>query len=291
MISEKVLRLTDEYGVVLEAGVGVDTSRKFSRLTTFDGLFGGADVAPRTADRLTNGTIFSGTRRGARAMTIGGLAGNMTGAEVIDFEMMLSGILGGDPGSGVGLLEARQGDLQLHAQVYLDGAPKIAGNRDLGYVTWQLPISSDMPYLYGPEQQWNLLPPGSDVGLDWPLFDNDEGVLTWGSGAPNAVPHVTNHGTAPAYPRIVVRGDFPSGVRIGNGLGSRVVYQAGCSISSPVTFDFESRSAFTPTGDATVAITTRDFWSVAPGETIQPTLEPLQEGGGSATLYMCDTYF
>ena len=185
-------------------------------------------------------------------------------------------------------LRVRHHGEDLHATVRLDGVASITPDCTSYIVDFSIPLLVPGGYLYSPERIYNLLPPGSDYGLDWPLFVNDN-VLTYGTDQTNSVT-VTNAGTSPAWPVIIVQGDFPSGVKLGNGQGKYVVFRAACSISAPVTFDFKAGSVSTTTGDQSVALTSRDFWSIPGGGSVTPTLEPIQAGGGMAELHMCDTW-
>ena len=280
------MRLTDDNGAVFEALADTDHI-----LTDVSGFVGDLDTVSTKTQSLGDGTILAPIDFPGRTITLSGTSVNLSPSEVRALDRLLSGILRGSSGPDFRMGTVEVDDASgtwLHCRVQPDGKASVAAYQDAGYVDWQIPLYAADPHWYGPERIYNLLPPGSDYGLDWPLFVNGD-VLTYGTDQSNPV-SVTNGGNSPAWPTIIVKGDFPSGVKIGNGQGRYVVFRAACSISAPVTFDFKAGSVSTATGDQSVALTSRDFWSIPGGGSVMPTLEPIQAGGGMAELHMCDTW-
>lgn len=270
-------RLTDPLGVVVEASI--NDPRATSILSTL-GLYGGLGVRVDKQDRLTDGTVPARVARTGRSWTPGGRIIGLSDQGVVEWALRIGGLFGGSDNDSTGLLEISQGDLQLHAEVQLDGEPKIDAARDLGYVVWEIPLYSADPHLYGPPQAAHLTQEDVGVGLIYPLFV--DGVLSFGDAvASEAI--LSNSGNATAYPVYVATGDWPSGFTIRQG-GGMVTFAASCSADSPVTVDMAG--SVTVGGLDRTHLCTRAVWAgVAPGASVEPKLlAPQGLGWADATI-------
>ena len=280
------MRLTDDSGTVFEALADTDHI-----LTDVSGFVGDLDTVSTKTQNLGDGTVLAPIDFPGRSITLSGTSVNLSPSEVRALDRLLSGILRGSTGPDFRLGTVEVDDASgtwLHCRVQPDGKASVAAYQDAGYVDWQIPLYSADPHWYGVEHIFNLLPPGSDYGLDYPLFVNG-GVLTYGSDSVTQAV-VRNDGSCPAWPVIAVKGNFASGVRLGDGHGHWVTYQGMCVWSQPVYFDFAAKSAYTATGDCSIALTERNFWSVPAHGQVQPVLQPIQAGSGFAELAISDTY-
>lgn len=274
-------RLTDPLGVVVEASI--NDPRATSILSTL-GLYGGLGVRVDKQDRLTDGTVPARVARTGRAWTPGGRIIGLSDQGVVEWALRIGGLFGGSDNDSTGLLEISQGDLQLHAEVQLDGEPKIDAARDLGYVVWEIPLCSPDPHLYGPPSSVLLIQQGVGVGLRYPLFATvDGGVLHFGTAVEQSAV-LTNTGNAIAYPTYVITGDLPSGFTIAQGAGL-VRFDGSCTADAPVTVDMAG-SVTVGGHDRTWLCGEAHWGGVAPGQSLSPTFSAPQGAGTcTATIY------
>ena len=271
-------RLTDPLGVVVEASI--NDPRATSILSTL-GLYGGLGVRADKQDRLTDGTVPARVARTGRSWTPGGRIIGLSDQGVVDWALRIGGLFGGSDNDSSGLLEITQGDLQLHAEVQLDGEPKIDAARDLGYVVWEIPLYSPDPHLYGSPQSVLLTQQGAGVGLRFPLFGG--GVLSFGAAVAQDAA-LQNPGNATAYPVYEVTGDLPSGFTISQGAGV-VRYEGACTADAPVTVDMSG--SVSVTGQDRTWLCGEARWAgISPGETVSPAFSaPQGSGTCEATIY------
>ena len=264
-------RLTDPLGVVVEASI--NDPRATSILSTL-GLYGGLGVRVDKQDRLTDGTVPARVARTGRSWTPGGRIIGLSDQGVVEWALRIGGLFGGSDNDSTGLLEITQGGLQLHAEVQLDGEPKIDAARDLGYVVWELPLYSPDPHLYGPVLSAHLLQEGVGVGLRYPLFG--PGYLDYGAEV-SAPVVLSNSGNAAAYPVYTVTGNYPSGFTIRQA-GGIITYGAECFTDSPVSVDMSGR--VTVGGVDRTSSCDEAVWAgIEPGGSVSPTLSAPQGFG------------
>lgn len=147
------------------------------------------------------------------------------------------------------------------------------------------------PRRYATEGTQAFLSPmtGADGGF---MFDTDAGVVLsqpfqWaGDTEGGNVAVIENNGTTTAYPTLTVGGYWPNGVIINTGSGQlsygvRLYYQN-------LVLDSKSRTASINGVDVTRNLTSRDFPTVEPGETLR--LSCNSAGTGGITVSIRDTY-
>lgn len=275
-------RLTDPLGVVVEASI--NDPRATSILSTL-GLYGGLGVRVDKQDRLTDGTVPARIARTGRAWTAGGRIIGLSDQGVVEWALRIGGLFGGSDNDSTGLLEITQRDLQLHAEVQLDGEPKIDAARDLGYVVWEMPLYSPDPHLYGAARTMQLRPVDAGAGFVWPGFA--DGFADWGvSGGDEA--QLTNAGNAAALPTVTVTVDDGSGFRLSSGARS-VEWVGACSRSVPVVVDMAGR-VLVGGVDRSAQLVRREWLSVPPRGVVSMSLSTLSGGGGSAIATVRDTW-
>ena len=282
MIEIDQFRLTDPLGVVVEASI--NDPRATSILSTL-GLYGGLGVRVDKQDRLTDGTVPARVARTGRSWTPGGRIIGLSDQGVVEWALRIGGLFGGSDNDSTGLLEITQGDLQLHAEVQLDGEPKVDAARDLGYVVWEMPLYSPDPHLYGAARTMQLRPVDTGAGFVWPGFA--DGFADWGvSGGDEA--QLTNAGNAAALPTVTVTVDDGSGFRLSSGARS-VEWVGACSRSVPVVVDMDGR-VLVGGVDRSAQLVRREWLSVPPRGVVSMSLSTLSGGGGSAIATVRDTW-
>lgn len=151
----------------------------------------------------------------------------------------------------------------------------------------QIPLRTEIPELFADERKYTLFPPGYGEGLVYPLFQDD--VLDYGDVALGSGVPMRNAGTAKAFPRFEIHGNWPSGFRLTVGR-SVVEYGAPLLGTHPAIVDMRTGSISIDDNDRTHLATRRQWFGVEPGETIQPRLTAVGQGTGWADAYLADTY-
>jgi phage-related protein len=144
------------------------------------------------------------------------------------------------------------------------------------------------PYIYGVERTINLGSTTSAGGgliypLMYPLKYNPVNTDMQDSS-------VTNSGNVVAWPKFKITGDYYSGFSLSDGRNRKVTYTGVVSRNSPVTIDMEKGTAMQGDSDRTVYLSERQWFSIAPAETIRPEFTPFQAASGYCDIIVRDTF-
>lgn len=144
------------------------------------------------------------------------------------------------------------------------------------------------PRIYGPELKLTVGDSkASTGGLSYPVdYYIDYKINT----DQNGVTTVTNKGNVDAWPIFTVNGDYNSGFTISNGRGQEVAWEGFVTSASPVTVDMMRATVQQGGVDRSDLLSRRDWFSVAPGETIQPIFTARQPGLGWCDILFRDTW-
>jgi len=167
-------------------------------------------------------------------------------------------------------------------RVRLESMPLIRWMPRSDAVRAQFEFFAPDPYRYGPLQTATTGFARDMSGLRFPLFV-EGGVLTYGSpGNETGTVHVTNPGTAQAWPVFSVAGPVSDdGFEIVDVEGGSVLrFAAGVPAGESVVIDPAQGLVTLAGGDRRQSLTVRQWWSVPPGETRTVLFRPL----GSATM-------
>lgn len=143
------------------------------------------------------------------------------------------------------------------------------------------------PYIYGYERVVSLgstngLGGGLKYALDYPLNYNAQTTTPLNQS-------VTNNGNISAWPKFKITGDYFSGFSITNGF-KKITYLGPVSYSSPIVIDTAKGTAIQDGVDKSSFLTDRDWFSVAPLETIYPKFTPVQDASGWCDIIIRDTF-
>lgn len=250
----------------------------------------GMPIQGEVVSKLRSGVIVSSIRRDGREISLTGSAKASGANRQIESRQLAETISGLWPdGSGLGEIR-HQGDdgiVQI-AQVQ----PKPGGTWDIdrkgelrGVIRWALDFLAPDPYIYGPPQQWQLVPVGTGLGLREPL--GQPGYLDFGA-VTNTQVQIPNGGNSTAWPVFEVRVDDGAGFRLTTGSRS-VVFAGMCSRDVPITVDMGGRVLQSGV-DRSVMLRVRDWIGIPPGGMETVWLETLQGGAGSAIATVRDTW-
>lgn len=285
---------TDSRGVRLLEPVG---KGRETVVTKLEGWFGGVTIRNNHVERLGDGLFAADMRRGGRKLTLGVFEKYDSERAVLERARQISGAYrSGEPGNGVlSVTTDFTGELSAIG-VALDGEPRIVHDLDRLIVQWELPLVCPDPALHGPLQETAAFTPNLGAGLEFVLFDDDDGPVTTGvlefGDQPPAAATLVNAGNAPAFPVVTVVGEMTSGFRLrltGDkdrpGPWGVTWASAVRADSGPVVVDMSG--AITVGGvDQSWAATQRDWGGVEPGGVCSVSIEPLAGGWGEARLQL-----
>lgn len=184
-------------------------------------------------------------------------------------------------------IEVSTGAGTRYATVGLEGTPSWTKMLD-NVATWRLELYAPDPNLYGELQaitigQTTTFGGGQKYILKYPLQYGSASMVT--SDAT-----ITNLGNTLAYPVFIVTGEYADGFIIKDNQDNDVIYTGQVSMSAPVEIDMARGSAFQNGVDKTVLVSKREWFSIAPGETIRPTFQPVTTGSGWCDILYRDTW-
>lgn len=251
-------------------------------LEDVSGWVSGAGVRANVTQRLRHGAFPSRAWREGRTMSLVGVVRCSSQAIADDVERAVASILwSGELGT---LTVEEAAGRTLHTQVRLDGKPDVQ-RPTLTDVRVLVPLHAPDAFLYGPELVSYLYPIGEGIGLRYPL--HQPGYLDYGAGVEANEP-ITNRGTAEAFGRFLVVGDFPGGFRITVG-GRTVEWPWPVMRGLPVEVDMAG-AVWSRSSNLTDQATLRQWSSLPSGVPVTPSFKPLQGGNGWCEVHYSDTY-
>ena len=263
--------------------------KKILHIESFDGWYGGvsASVTPDLKRFRRHGQFPAPTIRGARKMDLVlTWHESVGGTEAYTAFSRLASAVAWD--TGPYLMRVDDAGFVLETYVQLDGElshQPVGDPSSESAFRVKVPLTAVDPFLYAPTRVFTTAPIGSGIGLEYPIAAT--GVVMFGSGAA-ASDTASNRGTATAWPKYVINGNFPGGVRITTGRDV-VEYPWPIVRGTPLTVDMAG-SITLRGGDVTHRATRRDWTPIPPGGRITPSLAPLQGGDGWLEVHVRDTY-
>ncbi|MEX3609771.1 hypothetical protein VVR12_01825 [Rothia sp. LK2588] len=289
----KVIRIATLSGAGLNftlSNIEDDTAAYQGYLTDLKGWYGGVGVSGDNPQRtLGHGSFPRPSVRTGREITLEGTMVFKDEQTRSIADRFLSGQLwDGEFGD----LTVQTGPETLTATVKLAGE---IGHSYMGIsaLKVQIPLVAPDPFLYAPARLYQTYTAGSGVGLKYPAFTTKQDtsgtpVLDWGEANPlSGAFH--NAGNATAYPVITVHGSFPAGFRLTSNCKT-VEYPSAVFPSAPVVVDMRAGEVLVDGIDQTYRLTSRQWFDVPAGQSIQPKLEPLAPSQGWADVQISDTY-
>ena len=245
------------------------------------GWYGGSGVRGDVTARLGHGDFVERGYREGRVLTLHGTV-VCASSDIRDWqERNISGMAGDGDWCD---LACDDGNAELSTRVRLDGAPQIVklGTQALRF---QVPLRTEMPFLYSAWRESSLQPVGAGVGFEFAPFSNG-GVVSFGS-AVDTGEWVWNDGNASSAPQFTVWADSPGfAVSVGD---KRVTYPWPTFQDVPVTVDMAG-SVTVGGVDQSHLLGERAWGVVAPGSLESVRFEFLNGGSGWASVRHRDTY-
>lgn len=253
--------------------------------TAIQGWTDGVDVRRDTSVRPTSWGDFSETGRlSSRLITISGTA---IAQDHFELQRMRDAFMKICVDGDYSEMSLETGTSVRYATVTLGGKPNWVQIIDKA-AAWKIDLYAPDPRIYGAEERLPMKATddttgGLDYQLSYPLdFNNASDPLAYGAA--------TNNGNVECWPKIIVTGDYPQGFSVSNNRGGLVTYTGQVTLSSPVTIDMGKGSVTQGGVDKSILLSRRDWWSILPGETVEPAFIPVQVGVGWCDILFRDTW-
>jgi hypothetical protein len=151
---------------------------------------------------------------------------------------------------------------------------------------FKLDLYAPDPYVYGPQKQLQVNSISYYGGTSFPVkfpfsFNRPPASLSL---------ILENAGNSDSWPTFIATGALPTGFTITNNAGSTVTYSGAVSYSAPVSIDMQRGVAMQNGVDRSDNITERQWFSIPPGTTIQPSFGALTPGPGWCDILYHDTW-
>lgn len=265
-------------------------------VTEFTGWLEGAEVRRERVERLGDGEFPSMVHRIGRDFNLAVLERFEQARDVIVRAREVSSVFrSGEAGRGTLRAWFEGTEVLESVDVALDKRPRVRQNLDNLTLTYELPLYSPDPYLYGEVQSRRIVTAGAGRGLVWPLFRNKAGAqvgrLDWGAPDESDISPLANTGNATAYPVVRVSGNFPAGFELSLTAGDwhRIVFNADVR-GREIVVDF-SGSVTVDGVDMSWALSERGWAGVEPGQQATAAIRSLSaEGSGVAHVELRPTY-
>lgn len=144
------------------------------------------------------------------------------------------------------------------------------------------------PRRYGPIVSDSEGMPSTGTGLVWNLGTAPSGLyFDWGTEGVLGQVSFTNGGSAATLPRIEVGGDgaFAAGFRITEiETGRELIFNRATNLGEIIVFDSRTQRATLASGDVTAFLSSRDWFTIPPGQTRRYQINPLGAVSGAPTM-------
>lgn len=264
----------------------------FSR---FSGWHDGASVRSESTDRTwAHGSFQERAWRGGIAPTVRGAVLCPTRALASDVQRTLSGLLAEGTYEQLVVDDDDQGVLSASVRLAVD--PVIDWDRNTTTVDYEFTFLSADPFRYAAPTVVTTGFARMLGGLEYDLFTDgttDTGVLEYGDpGAETGMVEVTNTGTADAWTALTVTGPTPpEGFDI-LVAGERLRFSERILTGSTLVIDTATGTVQLDGVDRKIALTIREWRSVAPGESVTVAFVPLAgPTSGELSVSLASTFW
>lgn len=250
----------------------------------FDGWLDGASVRRTPTQRLrTDGDFSEPATFGARIISFSGTAVAKSRNELRAMRDDLTGVI---PNGEYKELSVDTMGTTRTTTVGLEGNVSFIRQSDT-FASFRITFYAPDPYIYGP---WKTFQTGAgktnrgglQYNLQYPLNFNLTGV--------DVAQTIKNNGNAVSWPIFKVTGNYSEGFTVYNNVNKAVEYTQVVTTESPVIVDMGKGTVTQNGGDRSIFLARRQWFSIAPGQTLQPEFIPNSSSGANGSGW-CDILY
>lgn len=220
--------------------------------------------------------------RAARHLSLTGAAISETPAQLLAMRDEFTGLLVHEDFAEIAVQNATE---TRYISVGLEGTPSWVQKGDTVAV-WKLDLYAPDPRMYGEIRGVQITDSTITGGLDYPV----EYPIDYGGGIIAQAHSISNRGNTHAWPRFTVTGDYFEGFTVSDSNGHFITYDGVVTRSAPVTIDSASGTASQGGVDKSSSLSKRDWFSIPPGDSIQPLFLPKLDAPGWCDIIYRDTW-
>jgi phage-related protein len=257
-----------------------------------DGLTARRQVTQRP---VSNGDFADIATMGARSVTLTGAARAKTPQDLHAMRDQFMGLLA-DGGYTQMTVENSAGT--RYATVGQDNTPSWVQQADT-FASFKIDLFQPDPNIYGVDRLVSIYgAPTASGGLLYtstgPASANPPQYLSYPLDYSTPVSQQTtflfNNGNVNSWPTFTVAGNFYGGFTITDNKGNNITYTGDASLLAPVVIDSKSGTATQNGQDRSTLLTSRQWFPVPPGATIQPSFNPVNGATGWCDIIYKDTW-
>lgn len=220
--------------------------------------------------------------RAARHLSMSGAAVAETPAQLLAMRDEFTALLVHEQYTEIAVQNATE---TRYISVGLEGTPSWVQKGDTVAV-WKLDLYAPDPRMYGQTIGLQITDSTVTGGLDYPL----DYPINYGGGIKVQAVSMLNRGNTHSWPKFTVTGNFFEGFSITDNSGHIITYDGIVTMSAPVTIDTGAGTATQNGIDKSNQLSRRDWFSIPPGATIQPSFLPKVDAAGWCDIIYRDTW-
>jgi hypothetical protein len=247
------------------------------------GFFDGVNVKRNETTRPNQwGDFREPGLLGPRHLSLTGTAVASSPAELLSMRDEFTSLLAHGEYSEIAVQNSTE---TRYITVALEGSPSWSQKIDTAAV-WKLDLYAPDPRMYGPTLSTQITDSTVNGGMDYPM---DYPVNYGGAISVQAV-SISNRGNTYSWPIFKVTGDFFQGFSVTNAAGKVITYDGVVTMTAPVTIDTGAGTATQNGTDKSTGLSSRDWFSIPPNQSIQPMFLPKQDAVGWCDIMYRDTW-
>lgn len=232
---------------------------------------------------VTNGDFPDIATMAARSLTLTGTARANTPQDLHAMRDQLMGLLSDGQYTQIAVQNSAG---TRYATVGQDNTPSWVQHADT-FASFKLDLFQPDPRIYGEQHMISIYgAPTAAAGLDYTLTY----PLDYHTAVSQQTQYIFNNGNADAWPVFTVAGNFYGGFTITDNLGHKITYMGDASLYASVVIDTAAGTATQGGQDRSTLLTSRDWFSVPAGGSIQPSFNPVNGATGWCDIIYRDTW-
>jgi hypothetical protein len=247
------------------------------------GFFDGVNTKRTEVTRPNQwGDFREPSLRAARHMSITGAAIAETPGQLMQMRDQFTSLLVHEDFKE---MEVQNTSGSRYITVGLEGTPSWVIKGDTVAV-WKLDLYAPDPRMYGGVRAVQITDTTISGGLDYPM----DYPVSFGGGLNVQVTSMMNSGNTHSWPKFIVTGNYFEGFTVSDSAGHFITYDGIVTMSAPVTIDTGAGTASQNGVDKSSLLSRRDWFSIPPGQSIQPMFLPKQDAAGWCDIIYRDTW-
>lgn len=162
------------------------------------------------------------------------------------------------------------------------------------FASFKLDLFQPNPRIYGVQRSVSISGEPTETGGLFYQGTSSPYYLSYPLDYSTDINHQTlsifNYGNVASWPVFTVTGNFVGGFTITDNLGHNITYTGDTTLFAGVTIDSFAGTATQNGQDRSILLTERDWFSIPPNQTVQPSFKPVNGASGWCDILFRDTW-